>query len=306
MKDLAPGAVPGQPYPLHFLSSFLCGRGGVRVLPKPVLAGGRGVATASRPWQTLGVTLGDFLGFSIPDGAWLPPELLELLPDIKTVAELKVTIAAINETLRVGVVEAIVSLSEFEALTGLDRKSVSAGIKRAVSRGTIKRQQVGNTYLYRLHFNEHTLPAGRGNLPLATRGETGQDGVDLPQNGGETGQDGVDSPPLVVNACTSTTLPIDKQQNKQAALLAEMRQLGVVLKVAQKLVAKYDPDYLREKLEMARYAVEAEIAENGPGWFVASVREDWQAPLGFERKKRQKQSSQERYLGGKYGHLIEH
>lgn len=253
--------------------------------------------------------MSDFGGFSVPDGAWLPPELLDVLPDIKTVSELKVTIAAIHETLRVGVVEAIVSLSEFEALTGLNRKSVSAGIRRAVNRGTIKRQQVGNTYLYRLHFSAHTLPAGRVNFTLAGGGGIGQNGVDFPQNRGEVGQDGVELSPLVVNACTSTTLDKDKQQDKHTALLAEMRQLGVVLKVAQRLVVKYDPDYLREKLEMARYAVEAKIAENGPGWFVASVREDWQAPLGYQDRNKPKPGSKEsrhRYIEGKYKDLIEH
>lgn len=265
---------------------------------------------ASRPRQTLGAILGDFLGFSIPDGAWLPPELMEILPDISTKSELKVIIAAIHETLRVGVVEAIVSLSEFEALTGLDRKSVSAGIRRAVKRGTIKRQQVGNTYLYRLHFNTHTLPAGRGKFPLTTQGETGQDGVDLPQNGGETGQDGVDLPPLVVNACTSTTLPIDKQQDKQAALLRKMRQLGVVLKVAQEMVHKYDVDYLTEKLEQTLYAIEAGLCTGGgPGWFVTSVKENWQEPLGFHDRNKPKPGSKEsrrRYIEGKYKDLIEH
>lgn len=262
------------------------------------------------PWRPLGVTLGSFPGFSLPDGAWLPPELLEILPDINTKSELKVTIAAIYETLRLGVVEAIISLSDFEALTGLDRKSVSAGIRHAVKRGTIRRQEVGNTYLYRLHFNQYTSPAGRGNFPLAGRGKTGQVGVETPQDEGETGQVGGDFPPHVVNACTSTTPLVDIQQDKQTALLREMRQLGVVLKVAQKLVAKYDLDYLREKLEQARYAVEAKIAENGPGWFVASVREDWQAPLGFDDREatqcKTTEDREKRYLGGKYGHLIKH
>lgn len=234
---------------------------------------------------------------------------MEILPDINTKSELKVTIAAIYETLRMGVVEAIISLSDFEALTGLDRKSVSAGIRHAVERGTIRRQEVGNTYLYRLHFNQYTSPAGRGNFPLAGRGKTGQVGVETPQNGVETGRPGEDFPPHVVNACTSTTLPIDKQQDKQVALLREMRQLGVVLKVAQKLVAKYDLDYLREKLEQARFAVESKIAENGPGWFVASVREDWQAPLGFgdrDKPKPGSEKSRRRYIEGKYKDLVKH
>lgn len=241
--------------------------------------------------------MGDFAGFSLPDGAWLPPELLEILPEIRTVAELKVTIAAIHETLRVGVVEAIVSLTDFEALTGLARTSVSRGINAALKRGTFKRQKVGNTWLYRLHFRYESAPAASSKtLPF---------GSDTRQDQGKTLQVGSDVSLDVV--MHDTLSEGDKQhQEQRAALLLKMRELGVRLKVAQNLVVKYDPAYLLEKLEQALYAVDRGLADNGPGWFITSVREDWQAPLGFGERQRQKKSPRERYLGGKYADLIEH
>lgn len=266
-----------------------------------------------------------FPGFSIPEGAWLPPELLYILPDIQSVSELKVTIAAIYETLRVGVVEAVVSLSEFEALTGLSRKSVIAGIQRAIERGTVRRQQVGQVYLYRLHFNTHTEPAGRETgptsgvsppatsilSPLVTSVKSTLVGEESTQTSVESTQTSVLSPPHVVMHVTSPHSENIQHEHDRSALVAEMRQLGVVLKVAQQMVVKYDPQYLLEKLEQARYAVEAGIADNGPGWFVCSVRDNWQAPLGYkqEGKKPSEETSEDRikrYTGGKYGHLIEH
>jgi hypothetical protein len=248
--------------------------------------------------------MGDFPGFSLPAGAWLPPELLWILPEIGTMSELKVTIAAIHETLRVGVVEAVVSLSEFEALTGLDRKSVSRGIKAALERGTFKRQQVGNTWLYRLHFRDPSAPAagqnGRGKMPLVG-GEMGGVGGEMPQEGGAVPLDVVMHDTLSVG---------DKQhQGQRAAILGKMADLGVRLKVAQHMVAKYDLAYLGEKLDQALFAVDQGLADNGPGWFVASVREDWQAPLGYGDRDKPRAGSREdrlRYIEGKYKDLIEH
>jgi hypothetical protein len=248
--------------------------------------------------------MGDFPGFSLPAGAWLPPELLWILPEIGTMSELKVTIAAIHETLRVGVVEAIVSLSEFEALTGLDRKSVSRGIKAALERGTFKRQQVGNTWLYRLHFRDPAAPAagqnGRGRMPLVG-GEMGPNQGEMPQEGGAV--------PLDVVMYDTLSEGDKQQEGQRAAILGKMADLGVRLKVAQRLIDKYDLAYLGEKLGQAIYAVERGLADNGPGWFVASVREDWQAPLGYGDRDKPKRGSKEdrrRYIEGKYKDLIEH
>jgi len=54
----------------------------------------------------------DFPGFSLPAGSWLPPELLWILPEIRTVADLKVTIAAIHELERRGLRSMLISAIE--------------------------------------------------------------------------------------------------------------------------------------------------------------------------------------------------
>jgi hypothetical protein len=80
-------------------------------------------------------------GISIPDTVVLPPEIIPLLPWMN-LAELKVTIAAVARLMQVGGAEPI-TLSEFETMTGLDRKSVLVGIERAMKRGLLMSYSVG-------------------------------------------------------------------------------------------------------------------------------------------------------------------
>ncbi len=80
-------------------------------------------------------------GISIPDTVVLPPEVVMLLPWM-SLAELKVVIAAVARLMQVGGAEPI-TLSEFETMTGLDRKSVLVGIERAMKRGLLMSYSVG-------------------------------------------------------------------------------------------------------------------------------------------------------------------
>ena len=90
-------------------------------------------------------------------------------------------------------------------------------------------------------------------------------------------------------------------------LLSEMRQLGVALKVAQSITGRYQPDFVAEKLRQARFAVEAGLANNGPGWFVASIRQNWQAPLGYDPDAHMTDEERRmRYITGEYSDLIQH
>jgi len=74
-------------------------------------------------------------GISIPDTVVLPPEVVMLLPWM-SLAELKVVIAAVARLMQVGGAEPI-TLTEFQQMTGLDRKSVLVGIERAMKRGLL-------------------------------------------------------------------------------------------------------------------------------------------------------------------------
>lgn len=92
-------------------------------------------------------------GITLPDTVILPPEIIPLLPWM-SLAELKVVIAAVARLMQVGGAEPI-TLSEFEQMTGLDRKSVLVGIERAVKRGLLTRFEMtgyrGHTlYVYEL------------------------------------------------------------------------------------------------------------------------------------------------------------
>lgn len=261
-----------------------------------------------------------FSGFSLPDGAWLPPELLYILPEIQNLSELKVTIAALYESLRIGSSEAVISLSDFEALTGLNRKSVSRGIDAALKRGSITRKPVGGTYIYQIAIQTGAgSQTGRGVMTLPTGGAS------TPIRGAAPPIGGVSTPirgAVPLHGCMDdinsdkkseiqpsinhptrgvVTLPDSRQ-----ALLQEMRDLGVALKVAQKLIKEYPGDYLLEKLRQTRYAVEVGLAQRPPGWFVVSVNENRQPPLGYNPDAHlSREELHNRYINNEYADLIQ-
>jgi hypothetical protein len=269
-----------------------------------------------------------FPGFTLPDGAWLPPEILEILPCIPTIAELKITIVAIYETMRLGGADAVISLSDFQALTGLSRKAVIRGINAAIDTGTIQRRPVGDTYIYTLNINTVaagyqqtgviTPPGGSVKTPLPSSGGTPPIGGVAPPIGVKTPPIGGAAPPhVVMHACltdlnnpdihatgVTTTPPADDQERIE--LVREMRALGVALKVCQKMAIKFDTEYLAEKIRQARFAVEKGFAKSGPGWFVSSVREDWQPPLGYDPDAHlTDEERRQRYVTGPHAHLIQ-
>ena len=63
-----------------------------------------------------------FPGFSLPDGAWIPPELIYMLARL-TEAGLKILLIVIYQNLQIGGGEPV-SLTDFEHLTGLSRTSI--------------------------------------------------------------------------------------------------------------------------------------------------------------------------------------
>ena len=208
-----------------------------------------------------------FPGFSLPDGAWLPPELMRLLPSLN-MAELKVTIAAIYENMQAAGRGAAISLTDFEALTGLSRRSVLRGIHAAVKRGSIRRTQAAGTYIYRLAVHS-----------------TGGTSIHGGSGYGHRAGGGKSTPP---------------------ELIAEMRALGVALKVCQNIAGRYGEDYIIEKLRHARHAIEAGLARNPAGWFVTAIKNDWPAPLGYDETKYMTDEERRlRYVSGEYADLIQ-
>lgn len=90
-------------------------------------------------------------GFEKPNHTQAPNSFFdELLPQISSLAELKVTLAIIRNTFGWHVQSAKLSFTELEKLTGLSRQSVADGLELGMQRGTIRREAEGNGFAYRL------------------------------------------------------------------------------------------------------------------------------------------------------------
>ena len=89
-----------------------------------------------------------FRGFTIPDGAYLPPELIYLLPYISG-SKLKVVIVVLYHNLQIGHEEPI-SLTDIERLSGLARSTTVTALSTLVDDGILERQAVGRSFVYRL------------------------------------------------------------------------------------------------------------------------------------------------------------
>ena len=89
-----------------------------------------------------------FRGFSIPDGAYLPPELIRLLPNISG-SKLKVVIVVLYHNLQIGHEEPI-SLTDIEQMSGLARSTAVSALSDLVDEGILERQAIGPSFIYRL------------------------------------------------------------------------------------------------------------------------------------------------------------
>jgi phage replication O-like protein O len=74
----------------------------------------------------------------------------ELLPQITSLCELKVTLAIIRKTFGWRKHEDQLSVSQLETLTGLSRKGVQDGLTLALKRGSIVRREQGQKFFYSL------------------------------------------------------------------------------------------------------------------------------------------------------------
>src|SRR5512135_830299 len=95
--------------------------------------------TARTAHITNRVTVPQFSGFSVPDAALLPAEFWVILPHLRTMAELKVTLTALQLSFTLGAPDAALSISDLAHLAGLDRKAVRRGLALGQARGTLLR-----------------------------------------------------------------------------------------------------------------------------------------------------------------------
>ena len=204
-------------------------------------------------------------GVELPEGAWLPPEIIRLMPEM-AMAELKVTLTAISKTLQVGGEEPI-TLREFEQLTGLTRVSVIIGIRAAMNRGTLDREEIGGyhggcQYLYNL--KTRIAPKnmrGIKNEPL-------KDSVKLRV---KLSSSSYSNHKKKKNLTDSDSGGIKKREN---SLMAALISAGVYRRLAEQLVRQYSAARIEEVLGLYQMAVQAGVAR-GPGWIIAGLKGEW-------------------------------
>jgi hypothetical protein len=112
-------------------------------------------------------------GVAPPNHTQTPNELLdEVLPEIDSLAELKVTLAIVRQTFGWHREAKVLSITRLEALTGLSHRHAVEGARRAVDRGYVQREQVGNSHAYSLRVASSQrepapVPNGNGQETLA-------------------------------------------------------------------------------------------------------------------------------------------
>jgi hypothetical protein len=222
-----------------------------------------------------------FAGFTLPDGAWLPPELIYLLPYFTSLTELKVTIVAIYHHMQVGGNEPL-TLSDFERLTGMSRKSVVSAIKSLTGENeegihVLEREQVDRTFVYLPRLRDFDgviispLDQDDGVKVTSSSPESASKKVTTTPSEGESGAESVKVTP------SNASLSLREVKLK---LVRELRSYGVYLHTAQGLVEQYPEKRIREKASYFEYALRMGFA-NGSGWLVAAIKEDYPAPLGW-------------------------
>jgi hypothetical protein len=96
-----------------------------------------------------------------PGYTQVPNVLLEdVLREIATLAELKVTMAIVRNTFGWGKAEKLISLTDLQAATGLSRQSAQKGVEAALERGFIGRRRDGHGFIYGLRVAKNVGSSG--------------------------------------------------------------------------------------------------------------------------------------------------
>jgi predicted transcriptional regulator len=218
-----------------------------------------------------------FAGFTIPDGAFIPPELIYLLPNISG-AKLKVLIVVLYHNLQIGGGEPL-SLTDIENLSGLrSRQTVISAVHELMDDGMLERYPVGNSFCYAPVVQLLDYP-GKNERQIVQKldhlDKTVQK-LDHPEQLSESDRE------LNLNLNTLNNSLSDSEENGlKIRLVQQLRSAGVYLKTAQDIVRKNDQATIEQHLKYYEYALRANLAQ-GPGWLVASLKEGWGTPLGYQ------------------------
>jgi len=193
-----------------------------------------------------------FPGFSLPEGAWLPSELIAVLPVLNK-GQLKVLLALIYRQMQVAGSEPT-SLSDLMRITGLARSTVGSAIKILMSAGLINRYPIGSSFSYE---------------PLVQISDSQVKRVKLNKKERKTDSD-------------SLSFSLDSNET-----LNKLRSCGVYVRTAQELVKRHEAHVIDLHVDYFRYAIERGLARS-PGWLVMSITENWAPPLGYDRDSRRR------------------
>lgn len=106
------------------------------------------------------------MSFDKPNYTQTPNKFYDdMLKEIDSMAELKVTLAVIRHTMGFHRDEHELSLTYLVEYTGLHRETVIEGLKAAMKRGTVTRRKSGNTYAYSMkvvgNSDQQEIASGR-------------------------------------------------------------------------------------------------------------------------------------------------
>lgn len=198
----------------------------------------------------------NFEGFTLPDGAWLPPELLYLLPGLSG-SQLKVTIAVLYHNMQVGGSENL-SLTDIENFTGLSRQTVNDCLQYLVRDEILDREPVGRSFAY---------------FPIVKKPDCSVKKID-PSGRGVSIDSGDSSITILTDSLSTKTV-------ETVEIIKQLRAAGIFLKTAQGLVDQFPPERISQAMAFFHHAMATSLAQ-GPGWLVLAIREGWEAPLGWK------------------------
>lgn len=105
------------------------------------------------------------MAFELPQWTQMPNRLIdELLPDIKSLAELKVVLIVIRSTVGYHEEEEQLSLKDLCDRGGMVRNSAIEGVKRALASGTIVRRVEGEPGAQKVHYTLNLAPSANSAL----------------------------------------------------------------------------------------------------------------------------------------------
>ena len=185
----------------------------------------------------------NFKGFTIPDGAWLPPEMIDLLPDLDK-SHLKVLIVIIYNHVQLGG-NSPTSIRDLTYLTGLAKQSVITALNQLLEAGLILREELGQSFIYEPQVQ---------NLDHQVRLSKDR-GLNL------------DDSPLL--------------DSSKLGVLKTLRSCGLYAKTARKVADEFEVEVIERHIRHYEYAVNKKWAQ-GPGWLVLSIKENWGPPIGYK------------------------